>query len=105
MLTTPGFRTASRYNTGRLRAAGIDARRDSSAASPIRSAGESENDSVRRPSEAPSDRAAEPTADVGSAARGAEPARGADVPPATGANTNATPNASGIGRFTNNGGG
>src|ERR1700730_2962785 len=98
MLMTARLRTASWYNKGRLRAAGIDARRDSSAASLIRSAGESENDNVRRPSEASLGRPAQPAAD----AAGADPAAGA-VP--AGANTNATPNASGIGRFTNSGGG
>src|ERR1700732_2490473 len=46
MLMTARLRTARWSNKGRRRAAGIDARRDSSAASLIRSAGESENDNV-----------------------------------------------------------
>jgi hypothetical protein len=111
MLTTAGFRTASWYNSGRLRAAGVDARRDSSAGSPIRSAAESENDSVRRPSEASrgrgTDAAAPGGADPADPAAAEAARRGvlAAADASTGANTNATPNASGIGRFANSGGG
>src|SRR5579859_7585105 len=101
MLTTAGRRTASWYSNGRLRAAGIDPRNDSKAGSLIRSAGASANEIASRANEEV--RAPEATGPTD----GAGPIEAPDptAPEATGASTNATPNASGIGRLAASGGG